>query len=427
MWGRAAEAAATARPGDAVGLAGLLAAQAHAAAMSGAIGEARALRTRALAVLPEDAAVALTASVLLSSDVPTFWNAWVDPVDDRFVARTERVVAALPPGDPQRARLLAMLAVELEERHEERAGAVSAEALAEARLGGDPLALASALTVRQFHAVRGSDRSEATALGTELLALARREGMGSFEAVARLVLLQDACTVLDLEAADRHAGEAERLSVAYGLPLLHGIARCYAGLRAAVAGEIREAEAAYDVAEQALLEAGYYPQLARALRLTSQLSLQLADPGARPVDPAELSALAPISPELAAELQALALVLAGRTEEARTAGSPRRVESRDLFTPFLQYARGVVGLALGDAERTAEAEAGLLPYRDAVCGTHTAQLAFGPTATLLARLAAARGDAEAAAAHREVAVAVAGRTGHPGWIAAARALPYARG
>jgi hypothetical protein len=233
--------------------------------------------------------------------------------------------------------------------------------------------------------------------------------------------------VLDLEAADRHAGEAERLSAAYGLPLLHGIARCYAGLRAAVAGRVPEAEAAYDVAEQALLEAGYYPQLARALRLTSQLSLQLADAGARPVDPAELSALAPISPELAAELQALALVLAGRTAEARSLGAPRRVEARDLFAPFLQYARGVVGLALGDAGRTAEAEAGLLPYRDAVCGTHTAQLAFGPTATLLARLAAARGDAAAAAAHREVAVAVAGRTGHPGWIAAARALPYACG
>jgi hypothetical protein len=71
----------------------------------------------------------------------------------------------------------------------------------------------------------------------------------------------------------------------------------------------------------------------------------------------------------------------------------------------------------------AEAEAELLPYRDVVCGTHTAQLAFGPTATLLARLAAARGDTAAAAAHREVAVAVAERTGHPGWIAAARALP----
>jgi hypothetical protein len=99
---------------------------------------------------------------------------------------------------------------------------------------------------------------------------------------------------------------------------------------------------------------------------------------------------------------------------------------RDLFTPFLHYCRGVVGLALGDAGRTAEAEAELLPYRDTVCGTHTAQLAFGPTATLLARLAAARGDAEAAAAHREVAVAVARRTGHPGWIAEADALPLRR-
>jgi DNA-binding SARP family transcriptional activator len=426
MWARAAAATATARPDDAAGLARLLAAQAHATALAGAVGEARALRTRALAELPGDAPADLTASVLLSSDVPTFWNAWIDPVDDAFVARTERTVAALPPGDPQRTRLLAMLARELEERHEDRAAEVSAEAVAEARLGGDPLALACALTVRQFHAVRGTDRSEATALGTELLGLAQREGFGLFEAVARLVLLQDACTVLDLAAADRHAAEAERLSTAYGMPLLHGIARCYAGLRAAVAGRVAEAQAAYDVAEQALLEAGYYPQLARVLRLTTQLSLQLADPDAWPVAPEDLAALAPISPELATELQALALVLAGRTEEARALGPSRRREVRDLFTPFLHYCRGVVGLALGDAGRTAEAEAELLPYRDTVCGTHTAQLAFGPTATLLARLAAARGDAEAAAAHREVAVAVARRTGHPGWIAEADALPLRR-
>ncbi|SMO98188.1 Transcriptional regulatory protein, C terminal [Geodermatophilus aquaeductus] len=421
MWRRAAEATATARPGDRAELARLLAAQAHATALAGALGEARELRTRALAVLPDPAPAELAAEVLLSSDVPTFWNAWVDPVDDRFVGRTEQAVAGLPPGDPQRARLLAMLAVELEERHEDRAAGASAEALSEARLGGDPLALAHALTVRQFHAVRGRDRSEATALGTELLDLAQREGFGVFEAVARLVLLQDTCAVLDLDAADTHAAEAERLSSAYGLPLLHGIARCYAGLRAAVAGRTAEAEAAYDVAERALLDAGYYPAVARALRLTTQLALQLASPDAWRVDPAELEALVPISPELAHETRALALVLAGRTEEARSLGPPRGQAARDLVTPFLQYCRGLVGLALGDAARTAEAEAELLPYRDTVCGTHTAQMAFGPTATLLARLAAARGDREAAEAHRAVAVAVAERTGHPGWIAAARA------
>ncbi|WP_457047472.1 BTAD domain-containing putative transcriptional regulator [Geodermatophilus sp. SYSU D01045] len=421
MWGRAAEATGRTRPDDAAGLARLLAAQAHATALAGAIGEARALRTRALAVLPEDAPAELTAAVLLSSDVPTLWNAWVDPVDDRFVARTERVTTALRPGDPQRTRLLAMLATELEERHDDRAAEASARALAEARLGGDPLALAHALTVRQFHAVRGRDRSEATELGTELLDLARREGFGVFEAVARLVLLQDTCAVLDLEAADRHAAEAERLSTAYGLPLLRGIARCYAGLRAAVAGRVGEAQAAYDVAEQALLDAGYYPAVARALRLTTQLSLRLADPGARPVAPEEMAALAPISPELAVEAQALALVLAGRTEEARALVPPPSRAVRDLFAPFVQYCRGLVGLALGDAERMAEAEAGLLPYRDTVCGTHTAQMAFGPTATVLARLAAARGDRAAAEAHRAVAVAVAERTGNAAWTAQARA------
>ncbi|SFN83357.1 Transcriptional regulatory protein, C terminal [Geodermatophilus obscurus] len=423
MWRRAAAATEVARPSDAAGLARLLAAQAEATALAGAVGEARALRTRALAVLPDDAPASETAAVLLSCDVPTFWNAWVDPVDDRFVARTERAVTGLPPGDPQRTRLLAMLASELEERHEDRAVRASAQAVAEARLGGDPLALAQALSARHFHTVRGPDRSEATAVGTELLELAQREGLGLFEAVARLMLLQDTCAVLDLEAADRHAAEAERLAAAYGLPLLHGIARCYAGLRAAVAGRAAEATDVYEEAEQALLAAGYYPVVARSLRLTAQLALQLGCADAEPVDPDEMAALVPISPEISGETWAVALVLAGRADEARAQCPPRSREVRDLFTPFFQYCRGLVGLALDDADRRAEAEAELLPYRDTVCGAATAIMAFGPTATLLARLAAARGDTVAAAAHREVAVAVAERTGHPGWITAARALP----
>ncbi|MGY1714603.1 BTAD domain-containing putative transcriptional regulator [Geodermatophilus sp. SYSU D01106] len=423
MWGRAAEALRTARPDDPGELAWLLGAQAHASALAGAVGEARALRSRALEVLPEDAPPTLTASVLLSSDVPTFWNAWVDPVDDRFVARTERTVAGLPHGDAQRSRLLAMLATELEERHDERAVTASAGAVAEARLSGDPHALAHALAARHFHAMRDVDRTEALALGTELLELAQREGWGVFAAVARLMLLQDTCAVLDLDAADGHAAEAERLAAAHGLPLLHGIARCYAGLRAAVAGRVAEAEAVYDAAEQALLAAGYYPAVARALRLNTQLCLQLGSPEARPVSPEEFAALVPVSPEIAGETWALTLVLAGRVDEARASCPRRERTTRDLFTPFFAFVRGEVGLALGDAERMAEAEAELTPYRDTVCGVETALLALGPTATLLARLAAARGDDAAARAHRDVAVAVAGRTGHPGWIAAARAAP----
>ncbi len=421
MWGRAAEALRTARPDDPGELAWLLGAQAHASALAGAVGEARALRSRALEVLPEDAPPTLTAGVLLSSDVPTFWNAWVDPVDDRFVARTERTVAGLPHGDAQRSRLLAMLATELEERHDERAVTASAGAVAEARLSGDPHALAHALAARHFHAMRDVDRTEALALGTELLELAQREGWGVFAAVARLMLLQDTCAVLDLDAADGHAAEAERLAAAHGLPLLHGIARCYAGLRAAVVGRVAEAEAVYDAAEQALLAAGYYPAVARALRLNTQLCLQLGSPEARPVSPEEFAALVPVSPEIAGETWALTLVLAGRVDEARASCPRRERTTRDLFTPFFAFVRGEVGLALGDAERMAEAEAELAPYRDTVCGVETALLALGPTATLLARLAAARGDDAAARAHRDVAVAVAGRTGHPGWIAAARA------
>ena len=81
----------------------------------------------------------------------------------------------------------------------------------------------------------------------------------------------------------------------------------------------------------------------------------------------------------------------------------------------------MLGLGLRDDDRVEEAYAGLLPHEETVCGAWTATIALGPTATLLARLAAYRGDVTAAEAHRKKAVEVAERTGNPDWIAAARA------
>ncbi|PWW23946.1 putative ATPase [Geodermatophilus normandii] len=422
MWGRAAEAAATARPGDGAGRARLLAAQAHATALAGASGEARALRTRALTALPEDAPAELTAAVLLSSDVPTFWNPRVDPVDDRFVARTETLLAGLGDDDPLRPRLLALLATELEERFDARAAPVSRAAVEAARRTGDPLARAHALAARAVHTHRDSAPDERAALGTDLLGLARESGFGVFEAVARLVLLQDACARFDLPAADAQATSAEALAERHGLRLLHGIARAYRAMRLACDGRAAEADRAYADAVELLLAAGWYPAVAESVRVVGLLCMQASGTGAGtpPVTRADVESVLSAAPDDLRESIALTLVLDGRVEEARALGPGRPRYGRDPYTQVFQYFRGVVGLALGDAERMAEAEAELAPWAADVCAAESASVALGPTATLLARLAAARGDAAAAAAHQRVAVALAERTGNPGWLAAAR-------
>ncbi|WP_409330391.1 BTAD domain-containing putative transcriptional regulator [Trujillonella humicola] len=419
-WQRAVAAARSAQPGDRAAVSRLLAAQARATALAGASGPARALRAEALAELPAGAAPGDVAGVLLSSDVPTFWNARVDPVDDAVVARLEATIAALGPTDPLRARLLAALATEFEERHEPRGPAASREAVRIARAAGDATTLAHALAARAVHTHRDSDGGERAAIGAELLQVARGAGLGAFETVARLVLLQDACGRMDFADADVQAAEAERLAEAQGLRLLLGIARCYRGLRHLLADRPGPAQAAYDDAVEELVAAGWYRDVGESFRVIGAFCLSLAAGVPDPGLPERVAAVFSAAPDDLREMWAAALVVAGRVEEARQVGPPRPRYGRDPFGPLFAYHRGLVGLGLGDDERVAEALAGLAPHADTLCGIESASVTTGPAATLLARLAAHRGDDAAAAAYQRQAIALAERLGHAGWTTAAR-------
>lgn len=419
-WQRAVAAARAASPADRAAVARLLAAQARATALAGASGPARALRAEALAELPAGAGAEDVTRVLLSSDVPTFWNARVDPADDAVLARLETTIEALGPADPLRARLLAALATEFEERLEPRGPAASREAVRIARVAGDPTTLAHALSARAIHTHRDSDGDERAALGAELLELARREGLGAFETVARLVLLQDACGRMDFTDADVQAAEAERLAGNQGLRLLLGIARAYRGLRHLLADRPAEAQAAYDEAVEELVAAGWYRDVGESFRTIGAFCLSLAAGVPDPGLPERVAAVFSAAPDDLREMWAATLVVADRVDEARQVGPPRPRYGRDPFGPLFSYNRGLVGLAIGDDERVAEALAGLAPYADTLCGIESGSVTTGPAATLLARLAAHRGDGDAAAAYQRQAVALAERLGHPGWTAAAR-------
>ncbi|MGY1772510.1 BTAD domain-containing putative transcriptional regulator [Blastococcus sp. SYSU D00813] len=419
-WRRAVEAARSAAPAEGAAVARLLAAQARATALAGASGPARALRAEALTELPAGAGPGDVALVLLSSDVPTFWNARVDPADDAVVDRLEATIAALGPADPLRARLLAALATEFEERLEPRGPAASREAVRIARAAGDPTTLAHALSARAIHTHRDSDGDERAALGAELLELARREGLGAFETVARLVLLQDACGRMDFADADLQAAEAERLAGSQGLRLLLGIARAYRGLRHLLADRRVEAQAAYDEAVEELVAAGWYRDVGESFREIGAFCLSLAAGVPDPGLPERVAAVFSAAPDDLREMWAATLVVAGRVEEARQVGPARPRYGRDPFGPLFSYNRGLVGLGIGDDDRVAEALADLEPYADTLCGIESGSVTTGPAATLLARLAASRGDDAAAAAYQRQAVALAERLGHPGWTAAAR-------
>lgn len=416
-WWRVAEAASGAA--DPAGRLRLVSRAARAATLAGDVPTGRELRGRALpeAVTLGDPEV--TAEVLLSCDVPTLWAPRALPVDDPLVAALEATVAALPDRPDLRARLLGALALELAGSPDERGYAASLTAVDLARATGDPAVLASALNARYLNTYRYGGLEERGRIGAELLDLARRADLGLFEATARLVLVQHSCGVLDLAAADEHADEAERLAAAFGLRLLHAIAAWYRGLRYALAGDVAAAETTYAAAEAEVGSAGFYAPQARALRSMSVFCLRVAA-GRRDGLLAGAREILPVAPADLHEMYCLALLLEGHADEARREAATRHPVGQDFFTPVQLGLRALLGLGLGDDDRIAEAYAGLLAHADTVCAAWTATLALGPTATLLARLAAARGDREAAAAHQRQAVEVAERTGNPHWIAAAR-------
>ncbi|GGL90677.1 BTAD domain-containing putative transcriptional regulator [Nakamurella endophytica] len=429
-WARAESARRTAGPDDVAGVLRLRARQIRAAQLAGDVARSRSLREDILPVAAATGDHELTAEIILAADVPTIWSPRSVHPQDHYLLGLTRATADRLAGRPDlRARLLAVVATELEGDPDDAGYRAGLEALEVARAHGDPTVLAHALYGRYLHTYRDlvDGIEERRAVGAELLDLARRHGLGQFEAAAQLILLQACCARADWAAADVHAADAVTLAERYGLPLLAGIGLWYRGLRLALAGRWAEAEAAYDTASAAVSTTGFYRQSAELTWWVSVFCLRLSAGRYAELLDMTRSVLDATSPDLSAEtveLLAVALLVDGRPEEARElldrSGPPSPVRD-DYFGPVRWALRAMVGLGLDDRARVDASYAALLPHRDTVCGAWTASVAVGPTATLLARLAAHRGDAAAAAEHQQVAVRVAGSTGNADWLRAARA------
>ncbi|MFE9692214.1 hypothetical protein [Micromonospora sp. NPDC005806] len=121
---------------------------------------------------------------------------------------------------------------------------------------------------------------------------------------------------------------------------------------------------------------------------------------------------------MVADLLALALHAAGRSDEARTSPSPIRP---DFFFTFLTSLRAMAIVALNDRDAAAEIYADLLPHRDGPpAGAESLSLALRPVAHTLGELALLLGRDDEAAAHFAQAAAIADQWNAPHWSADAR-------
>ncbi|TYB35386.1 AAA family ATPase [Micromonospora sp. AP08] len=356
-------------------------------AITGHLDRTRGLRAEAVATVERLADPGLTADVLAAFDVPAVWARNDDEeLSRRIVAAAEAALAALPTDQTaRRCRLLCTLALELRGETGDRGRRAAAEAEGIARRLGDPALLAFALNARFMHsfdrAGRAPDRAR---IGAELVDLAARHGLVTFEVLGHLIALQAQCARADLAAADAHAAAADRLATRYELPLVGVFTAWYAALRLAVTGQRAEAEAAYRAAA-VRLDAGQMPGMAGGLLPFALLCLRLStgdDPAPALVD---ATATGPYAPWV----RPLALLAAGRRDEAAAALRCLPESPHDQLREARLCVAARAALVLEDRPTMARLHAALRPAADELAGAGSGVLTAGPVAGYLADLAAA--------------------------------------
>ncbi|WP_326795982.1 winged helix-turn-helix domain-containing protein [Streptomyces sp. NBC_01808] len=375
----------------------------------GGLQAARRHRVAAVEAAEESGDPELTARVIGAYDVPAVWTRVDDPEQAaRVVATAERALAALPPAEHAavRARLLATVAVESRGTRSARGPQAAREAERLARGLDDPALLAFALNgvfMQTFG--RTGLAAERDRIGAELVALAARHGLATYEVLGHLIRLQARAALADFPGADEHAAAADRLAQRHELPLVAVFTGWYAALRLAETGtppayahapaaagtrpppppDLSDAEDAYGAAAR-LLDGAGMPGLERGLLPLALLCLRLRRGLA--VSAGGGADWGPYEPWVRP------LLLLGEERRAEAATALRAVGEppRDLMQEAVWCLVARAAVELGDRETMARARDRLAPAAGEIAGAGTGLLTVGPVASHLAALTAALGD-----------------------------------
>ncbi|MFG3100458.1 BTAD domain-containing putative transcriptional regulator [Streptomyces sp. NPDC048182] len=340
--------------------------------------------------------LSLTARIIGAYDVPALWSRADDPEQSRaVVAAAERTLTALGPGAPAdlRARLLATVAVEsrsadLSGTEPDRAREAARQAEALARDLADPALLAFALNgvfLQSF--TRPGLAATRDRTGREILDLATRHGLPHFAVLGRLIRLQSASALGDLDAATAHADAADHLAATTEAPLVPVLTAWFRARATAARGtepggpSAATAAARYRAAEDALRTAGM-PGLHRGLFPLALLGLRLLHDRPAPTDP-HLD-WGPYRPWA----RPLVLLAQDRTEEARTALTVLPAPPHDHMQEALWCLAAHAAARLGDIETAARAVAALRPAAAEHAGAAGGMLTLGPVARYLSEATA---------------------------------------
>ncbi|MBO3731935.1 BTAD domain-containing putative transcriptional regulator [Glycomyces niveus] len=325
----------------------------------------------------------LAARVIGGYDVPAIWTRSDDPARSaRIAAAAEHALAQLGSDahDVDKARLLAVIAVESRGVPGPRPAEAAAEAERLARGLGDPALLAFALNgvfMQAFH--RTGLAPERDRIGAELVALAARHRLPAYEILGHLIRLQARSALADFAGADTHAAAADALAARHERPLTGVFTDWYRAMRLAVHGSpSEEVEAAYRAAAARLDGAGM-PGVQRGLLPLALLCLRLGE--GLPLGFPAGTDWGPYEPWT----RPLILLDAGRRGEAAAVLRRTPAPSGDLLTEALWALTARAAIALGDKETMARAEAALSPAEGELTAG-SGMLSAGPVSAFLAEL-----------------------------------------
>ncbi|MGC4869507.1 BTAD domain-containing putative transcriptional regulator [Micromonospora sp. DT53] len=425
LWGQTVEAYDRAGEVEPRGRVTALLGLGRALAVTGRLAEARRRRAEAITAAESTGDPLLIQEALAGFDVPASWTRNDDDLLSGHIVRAaEHALTALGPiRSAQRSRLLSTLALELRGTTTDRGRRAAAEAETIARDIGDPGLLAFALNARFMHAFERVGLADARArIGVDLVELAARHHLVTFEVLGHLVLVQANCALADRPRADAHARAADRLAERYELPLVGVFTRWYAALRLALDGDRDAAATAYRAAAEQLPADGM-PGLAQGLLPLALLGLRLADavsdappagdprpsPVRRPIpgpDDEDWARLdwGPHEPWV----RPLLLAAAGDRGATRAALRALPDGPHDLLREVRLCLTARAALAIDDRSTMARVAVALRPAA-AELAAGSGVVTVGPVAGHLADLAAALGHDEEAAEHRRTARALIAR------------------
>lgn len=380
---------------------------------SARIGDVVGARDALTHALPLAAASTEHALRLLTAwDAPLVWRIRIsDEADAAIVAAIDEALAARPTAE-QRVRLLALLFAELEGAEPAGALAASAEALALARdlHREDPTAhgrtLCMALNIAAYAALGPDQAHHRQTLTDEFLAAADAVAAVDYQAVAHWLAFLTAAGRSDLFAAQQHVELAVARAGTGQLAQLLTVLEVFSAQLTVLGGDIDAGERGYEVAAATFAEQG--AANGGVIAVVGQVTAALARGDLSALSDQLVAVHTDVSSSIA-EAAVLALLDAGRVDEARRIWATRRPVERSYYWLSMTTLRAHVAVRLRDVDTAAQCAQELRPYSGRMAGLDNGSFLIGPVDDALAAVAELLGHDEEARRYRADGAALRSR------------------